>query len=140
MSSNNSAYAAAVLRLALGVMFTAHALLKIFVFTPAGSASFFESLGLPSSLAYIVITAELIGGAVLIIGWQSRKAVLVLLPILLGSFIVHGGNGWVFSNSGGGWEYPAFLVATSIAQFFLGDGAYSLSSYLSHDNHRHVNS
>jgi putative oxidoreductase len=37
--------AALLLRVSLGTMFIAHALLKYFVFTPAGTAQFFESLG-----------------------------------------------------------------------------------------------
>ena len=38
----------------------------------------------------------------------------------------HGGNGWVFSNQGGGWEYPAFLVVAAVVQVLLGDGAAAL--------------
>jgi putative oxidoreductase len=40
-------YAATLLRLTLGAAFLAHAGLKVFVFTPAGAAHFFESLGVP---------------------------------------------------------------------------------------------
>jgi putative oxidoreductase len=43
---------------------------------------------------------------------------------------VHGANGWVFSNPGGGWEYPAFLIAASLAQTLLGDGAFALGNVL----------
>jgi putative oxidoreductase len=35
-------------------------------------------------------------------------------------------NGWVFTSQGGGWEYPAFLVAASIALWLLGDGVLAL--------------
>lgn len=28
--------------------------------------------------------------------------------------------------TGGGWEYPAFLIAASLAQALAGDGAYAL--------------
>src|SRR5262245_54534209 len=40
-------YAALLLRLSLAAAFLAHAGLKIFVFTPAGTAGFFQSIGLP---------------------------------------------------------------------------------------------
>jgi putative oxidoreductase len=43
----NPAIAALLLRVSLGTMFVAHALLKYFVFTLPGNAQFFESLGLP---------------------------------------------------------------------------------------------
>ena len=39
--------AALLLRLALAVMFFAHAWLKIAVYTPAGAVKYFESLGVP---------------------------------------------------------------------------------------------
>lgn len=61
---SNPALAATILRVSLGILFLAHAGLKIFVFTPAGTVGFFESLGLPGPLAYLVIAAELLGGIV----------------------------------------------------------------------------
>ena len=39
----------------------------------------------------------------------------MLTPILVGALWAHAGNGWVFSNEGGGWEYPLFLIAVSLA-------------------------
>jgi putative oxidoreductase len=119
-------YAALVLRLSLGIMFVAHALLKVFVFTLSGTVGFFESVGFPGWLAYLTIAAELIGGALLILGVYARWVALALVPILLGALQVHLGNGWVFSAEGGGWEYPAFLAAASLVQALLGDGAYAL--------------
>ena len=37
-----------------------------------------------------------------------------LIPVLLGALWVHSGNGWVFSNANGGWEYPLYLVVISL--------------------------
>ena len=51
---------------------------------------------------------------------------LGLVPVLLGSIVlVHGANGWMFAAEGGGWEYPAFLVAASVVQALLGSGAWA---------------
>jgi putative oxidoreductase len=36
----------------------------------------------------------------------------------------------VFSAPGGGWEYPAFLIATSVVAVLLGNGAYALADRL----------
>ena len=36
---------------------------------------------------------------------------------------VHLPNGWVHTSPNGGWEYPVFLTAASIALWLLGDGA-----------------
>ncbi len=130
--SRNSAIAALVLRVALGTMFVAHALLKYFVFTLPGTAAFFASLGLPGALGYATFAAELVGGVLLILGVQSRIVALALVPILLGATWAHAGNGWVFSAPNGGWEYPAFWTVTLIVQALLGDGAYALRPSLSH--------
>lgn len=125
--TRNAAYAALVLRTALGVMFIAHGLLKVFVFTPAGTAGFFASLGLPEFLAYVTIAAEIAGGILMIAGIFVRWIALALMPVLLGAiFLVHGNKGWLFSNEGGGWEYPAFLMVTSLVLVLLGNGAHAL--------------
>lgn len=124
-----AAYGAFLLRISLGILFLAHAALKIFVFTPAGTAQFFVSLGLPAALAYLTILAELAGGALLLAGLLTRCASAALVPLLLGAIIFdHGANGWLFSNAGGGWEFPAFWAAALIVQAFLGDGAFALSA------------
>lgn len=125
-SHNNSDYGTLVLRLALGIMFVAHGYLKIAVFTVAGTVGFFESLGLPGFLAYIVIAAEIGGGLLLIAGFMARWVALAMIPILLGALGVHGGNGWLFSAPNGGWEYPAFLAAAALAVGLLGNGAFAL--------------
>ena len=124
--SKNPAIAATVLRLSLGTMFIAHALLKYFVFTLPGTAQFFGSLGLPGALGYATFAAELVGGMLLILGFKTRVVALALVPILLGATWVHAGNGWLFSSPNGGWEYPAFWTVTLIVQALLGDGAYAL--------------
>ncbi len=124
--NNNALYAATILRLALGIMFVAHGLLKVLVFTLPGTAGFFESVGFPGFLAYPVTFAEIIGGALLIAGIAVRPVALAMIPILLGATWVHLGAGWVFSNQGGGWEYPAFLVASNVAVALLGPGKFAL--------------
>lgn len=125
-SSRNVAAAATLLRLALGVMFIAHALLKYYVFTLPGTAQFFGSLGLPPWLGYATFYAELIGGTLIVLGIHTRYVVLALLPILIGAIWAHAGNGWVFTAKNGGWEYPAFLAVAAIVQVLLGDGALAL--------------
>ncbi len=115
------------LRVALGTVFIAHSLyLKLFVFTLPGTAAFFESIGLPGWLAYIVFTAEAGGGILLVLGVQARWVALALVPILAGATWAHWGNGWMFGFPNGGWEYPLYLTLLAIAQFMLGDGAYAL--------------
>ena len=120
-------YAALVLRLSLGVLFLAHAALKIFIFTPAGTAQYFASLGLPPAIAYLTMLGEAGGGVALVLGIYTRFISLALTPILIGAIVTpHAANGWLFSNPGGGWEFPAFWAATLVVQALLGDGAFAL--------------
>ena len=126
INANTAPYAALLLRLSLGVMFIAHALLKLVVFTLPGTVKFFETLGYPGFLAYVVFGAELVGGALLVLGVYTRWVSLALIPILIGAAMVHIPNGWVFSAPNGGWEYPVFLAITSAVQALLGDGALAL--------------
>jgi putative oxidoreductase len=106
---------AVLLRISLGLMFITHSVvLKYFTFTLAGTAQYFTSIGLPASLAYIVFALEAIGGVLLVIGLQTRWVALGLTPVLIGATWAHLGNGWVFSNANGGWEYPLFLIVISV--------------------------
>jgi putative oxidoreductase len=126
MTDTRADYAALLLRLSLGTLFIAHALLKLLVFTLPGTAGFFQSLGLPGALGYFTFAAELVGGVLLILGVGTRWVALALVPIMLGATWAHAGNGWVFSAPKGGWEYPAFWTVTLFVQSLLGDGAYAL--------------
>jgi len=130
MTDQNSApYAALVLRLTLGVMFLAHGpFLKIAVFTMAGTVGFYESLGLHAVFAYATVLSETLGGVMLILGFQTRLAVLGVTPVILGATWVHWPNGWLFNATGGGWEYPVFILAALVTLFLLGGGAHALRS------------
>jgi putative oxidoreductase len=132
IDSRTAPYAAFVLRLALGLMFVSHALLKYFVFTLPGTVQFFESIGLPGPLAYLTFGAELLGGMLILLGVGTRWVALGLIPVLLGATWAHAGNGWVFSAPNGGWEYPAFLTAAAMVQALLGDGAFALAARFEH--------
>jgi putative oxidoreductase len=116
---------ATLLRVALGSMWIAHALLKLLVFTLPGTAQFFTSVGYPGVLAYPVFALELIGGVAMVAGVYSRQVALLLLPVMLAAAKVHLANGWVFTAPGGGWEYPVFLAVASLVQWLLGDGAFA---------------
>ena len=131
MINPRTEWAAFLLRVSLGTVMLAHGLLKLLSFTLAGTAAFFESVGFPGFLAYPVTFAEIIGGALLLVGFQAPWAALALVPVMLGATSVHWANGWAFNAPGGGWEFPAFLAVAALAQFVLGtDGALSVSSLL----------
>jgi putative oxidoreductase len=119
-------YGVFTLRVALGVMFIAHAYLKVAVFTVPGFEAFLGQVGLPAVLAWPIILAELVGGAAILVGFYGRLVSVALLPVLLGALAVHAPNGWVFNAPNGGWEYPAFLAVAALAHILIGDGAFAV--------------
>jgi putative oxidoreductase len=121
-------YAALVMRLALGLMFIAHGLTKVFVFTPAGTAAFFDSIGFPGFLAYPVMAFEVIGGVMLVLGVYARWVAALAVIQLFVAATVHFGNGWSFTNPNGGWEYPIYLSVTALVVALLGDGPFAIKS------------
>lgn len=127
-SSLKDDFAALFLRIALGVMFLAHGLTKLLVFTPAGTAQFFESIGFPGFVGYLTILFEVGGGVALLLGFITRYiAILAVIQMIVITHL-HFANGWGFANQGGGWEYPAFMGLTALALAILGDGRFSLMS------------
>ena len=127
-SEQLTANGTALLRVTLGVAAISHGLLKVLVFTMPGAVGFFESLGLPGFLAYVTVFVEVAGGLALVAGYQTRLVSLAMAPILLGAMWAHSGNGWVFSNQGGGWEYPLFWAIALVAQAMLGSGAFAVDT------------
>jgi putative oxidoreductase len=125
-STASADYAALTLRVSLGTLLIAHALLKINVFTVPGTVAYFATLGLPPMAAYLTIAGELLGGTALLLGIYTRLTALAVVPILVGAAWAHSGNGWVFTSPNGGWEFPAFLVMAALVQAMLGSGAYAI--------------
>lgn len=120
-------YGAFLLRVALGVILITHSLyLKLVIFTLPGTAQYFGSIGLPGFLAYIVFAIEAVAGIALVLGFKTRYFAALAVPVLIGATWAHSGNGWLFTNANGGWEYPALLAIATAAQALLGDGAYTL--------------
>ncbi len=120
-------YAILGLRLTTGALFLVHGLIKLLVFTPAGTAGYFQSIGLPGALGYLTMAAEIAGGLALILGIKVRLVSTALVPILLGAaYFGHGGSGFNWSNPNGGWEYPVMWAVVQATVALLGDGAYVL--------------
>lgn len=120
-------YAAFLLRVSMGVMLLAHGgLLKLGTFGLAGTMGYFGSIGYPPVFGAIVAFAEVGAGIALIAGIGVRTVSLLSIPIMVGATIQHAGNGWVFSATGGGWEFPAFWTAALLVQAGLGAGAWAL--------------
>ncbi len=126
MNTPTTNHGAFLTRITLGSILLAHGALKIFIFTIPGTVGFFGSLGLPAIVAYLTIFGEVIGGTALILGIYPRLVALLSLPILLGAAWVHSGNGWLFSNEGGGWEFPVLLIILAVVVAIQGAGSFAV--------------
>ena len=81
-------FATLLLRIALGVLFLAHGLLKLLVFKPAGTAAYFRSLGLPGVVGYLTMAAEIGGGTLLVLGIATSLVTIGLVPLVLGTIVM----------------------------------------------------
>jgi putative oxidoreductase len=127
-ASRLAPYGPFVLRVAVGLIFIAHAYAKATMFTFAGTEKFFEANGFPGWTVYPVFATEIAGGFALLLGLRTRTAALALVPVILGALKPHLANGWLFNVPGGGWEFPAFVLVALAAIALLGGGAYALDA------------
>ena len=122
--ANIQSIGVSLLRIHFGIILLAHGWLKVYVFSIAGTVGYFSSIGLPPIIAYLVIFGELVGGLALILGIQTRLAAALAVPIVFGAAVMNGGNGWLHSASGGGWEYAASLTVIAVSLSIMGSGQY----------------
>ena len=121
-------YGATVLRVFLGVIFLTHAYYAAFVYGPSGMVAFQTAKGIPFPEigTWYLIAAHGLGGICLILGILARWAALVNIPIMAGAlFLVHLKQGF-FVGRDGGYEYVLLVLGATIAQAFLGAGAFTL--------------
>ncbi|QQP99964.1 DoxX family protein [Lysobacter enzymogenes] len=117
-----------ILRLSLGVLILLHGIAKLRGGTE-GIVGMVEAHGLPGFLGYGVLLGEVLGPALLILGWHARiGAVLVAGNMLVAIALVHLGQLGQL-NDQGGWaiELQAMFLATAAAVALLGPGKYSLN-------------
>jgi putative oxidoreductase len=129
-----------MLRVVLGVVFFAHGAQKMLGwfggFGFHGTMGFFEHLGMPAPVAFLIICTEFFGGLGLIVGLLTRIAALGIGVEMIGAiFIVHLPNGffmnWMGTQKGEGFEYHLLAIAMAGALLLRGAGAFSLDRTLS---------
>ncbi len=123
-------------RLAIGICFIVHGLGKLGIVGPgslAGFTQFLEELGVPRPAlqARIAMLSELLGGALLTVGFLTRPACILLIgTMLVAAFLGHKGGGYLTTNDPPGNEYPLNLAVVCAMFVLLGPGAFSLDAYL----------
>lgn len=124
-----AAWAATLLRVAMGVMFLAHgALWKLVQAGPQHVIPWFVSQGYPALFGWFVIVAEVTGGALLLLGLWTRLVAPALAVLMAGITWHQSGNGWIYTAQFGGWEYPAFWTLCLVALTLLGPGRLALGA------------
>jgi putative oxidoreductase len=118
----------AVLRVAAGIIFTAHGAQKLFVYGFDGVAGAFGQMGIP--LAAIagpaVALVEFFGGLALVFGLLTRLAGFGLGVTMLGALLlVHARNGFFLPN---GYEFVLALLGAVTTLVVTGAGRYSLDA------------
>ncbi|MET3879027.1 DoxX family protein [Chitinophaga sp. OAE865] len=103
-----------ILRIAVAVIFPAHAIVRICNGSIPQFGAFMESKGLPYGVAWVwAITAyEIAGGLLLLLGIYTRllSAGFIIL-LLAGIVLIHASLGWFVGEHGtGGCEYSVILI------------------------------
>jgi putative oxidoreductase len=119
-------FGALLLRLVLGAMFVVHGYIKWAVVGVPATIKYFATLGLPEWLVYPVIALEILGGLALMAGWYVRIVAIPLLLNLMGTILVAHKTAWLYTATGGGWEFPAMWAAALVAVAMFGDGPWVL--------------
>jgi putative oxidoreductase len=123
-------YGLALLRVAIGIDWIAHAFLKIYRGMHTHEALLAKN-GITPLLAWPTFGIEVIGGVAILLGWYTRQWATFLL-IFLGVVVwFYWPVGWGYSSPGGGWEYPLFWLVAQAALALAGSGAFALQTNLS---------
>jgi len=132
MKSSFNDLALLLLRLALGAVMWAHGAQKLLGLFgghgPQGFVHLVGTLGLPPSLAWLVIAVEFFGGIAIVLGVLSRLAALgFAVEMAVAIAKVHWANGF-FTNGahGPGYEFPLVLGVLAFVLLLTGPGSYAL--------------
>ena len=118
-------YGIFVLRAAIGIDWIVHALLKTWRGMYTHEALLAKN-GITSLLAWPTFGIELIGGCAILLGWYTRQWSALLLVFLAVVVWIKWPVGWLYSNPGGGWEYPLLWLMAQAALMLAGSGAFAL--------------
>ncbi|QGQ45268.1 DoxX family protein [Metabacillus sediminilitoris] len=124
---NKNEVGALILRLTLGLLFFIHGLVK-FQDGIGNTVGWFNSIGIPGFLGYVVPFVELVGGIALIIGIGTRLVSTFIAIIMIGAiFKVKLAIGLLGNGQMAGYELDLAFLA--IAIYLAINGSKLLSTY-----------
>jgi putative oxidoreductase len=119
-----------ILRLFLGVSFFIHGVSK-FQNGIENTMGWFDSLGIPGFMGYIVAIIELVGGLLLTIGFGTRYIAALFVFIMIGAiWKVKLAAGFMGNGQGTGFELDLAFAVMAIYIFLNSNSALSLDSKL----------
>ena len=129
------AWGTALLRVWLGILFVMHGYLAAAVIGLEAIGGYTTRMGFPTSaavaLAWYLIAAHLVGGALLAIGLWTRAAALANVPVMASAvFLLHLPQGF-FMTRAGGYEFTLTVLIATLAVMLLGPGALSVDHAIS---------
>ncbi|MFE6167466.1 DoxX family protein [Viridibacillus arvi] len=127
---NKNEVGTVILRVVLGLVFSAHGLSK-FQEGITNAVGFFDSIGIPGFMAYVIALIELIGGIAIILGIGTRIVAVLFAVIMLGAiFTVKLSAGLLGNGQMAGYELELALLAMSIYLVFANKSVFSLDNKL----------
>lgn len=118
-----------LIRLAVGGLMLFHGIFKV-----THGIGFIEGMlaarGWPAYIAYGVYAGEVLAPLLIIVGWKTRFAALVVaIDMVVAIWLAHAANIFAIKEAGGAYaiEIEVFYLLTSLALFFMGAGQYSVS-------------
>src|SRR5512141_3212959 len=126
LSETRRSYGLLVLRVVVGFIFIAHGYLKGFKMGMGGTIGFFTNLGIPipNVAAWLVVSAEIVGGAALILGIFTLPFALFLVVDMTGAIYFAKRGGGLFAPKG--FELELTLLSAALALALTGPGSISL--------------
>jgi putative oxidoreductase len=119
-----------ILRVMLGITFFVHGLVK-FQGGIENIVGWFDSIGLPGALAYVVASVEMIGGAALNLGLGSRIVSALLALLMIGATIkVKLAIGFLGNGQMAGYELDLALLAMAVFIAINGSKMFALDQLI----------
>ncbi|TGK35576.1 DoxX family protein [Leptospira gomenensis] len=125
-------------RVGLGIVILPHGAQKLLGwFGGSGfgaTISFFNSIGVPSFVAFLVILAEFFGALGLIFGFCTKLSAFGIALTMIGAAVFVRQNGffmnWFGNQAGEGFEYHILAIVMALVLLIAGGGAYSVDAYI----------